>query len=102
MESERLPRGADPKTHYKLGLGGLSKARLKSLQLDAEKGALRASFDGIAERATSSSGEFATDHRLTVFDTFRYGRQWKLLAVVGAWLVSMGWAGLEVWKKLRK
>lgn len=24
MESERLPRGADPKTHYKLGLGGLS------------------------------------------------------------------------------
>ena len=24
MESERLPRGADPKTHYKLGFGGLS------------------------------------------------------------------------------
>jgi glutamate-ammonia-ligase adenylyltransferase len=24
MESERLPRGADPKTHFKLGLGGLS------------------------------------------------------------------------------
>jgi len=24
MESERLPRGADPKTHYKLGPGGLS------------------------------------------------------------------------------
>ena len=24
MESERLPRGGDPKTHFKLGLGGLS------------------------------------------------------------------------------
>src|ERR1035437_6071519 len=24
MESERLPRGADPKTHFKVGLGGLS------------------------------------------------------------------------------
>jgi len=24
MESERLPRGADPKTHFKLGLGGIS------------------------------------------------------------------------------
>jgi len=24
MEAERLPRGADPKTHFKLGLGGLS------------------------------------------------------------------------------
>ena len=24
MESERLPRGADPKTHFKLGLGGLA------------------------------------------------------------------------------
>lgn len=24
IESERLPRGADPKTHFKLGLGGLA------------------------------------------------------------------------------
>ncbi|MGB3858572.1 MAG: bifunctional [glutamine synthetase] adenylyltransferase/[glutamine synthetase]-adenylyl-L-tyrosine phosphorylase [Ornithinimicrobium sp.] len=35
MEAERLPRGADPRTHFKLGLGGLSDVEwvVQSLQL---------------------------------------------------------------------
>jgi hypothetical protein len=84
-----------------VGLGGLSQARLRSLTLDAEKGALHARFDGIAERATSRAGDFARDHRLTLFDTFRYSWRWGLIAVVATWLVSTTLSAFEVWKKLQ-
>jgi hypothetical protein len=85
-----------------VGLGGLSQARLRSLTLDAEKGALRARFDGIAERATSRSGEFASDHRLTLYHAFRYSWRWGLIAVAAAWLLSTTWAIYGVWKKLQE
>ncbi len=85
-----------------VGLGGLSQARLSSLELDTEKGALRARFDGIAGHATSRAGDFARDHRLTLFHTFRYSWRWGLIGVVAAWLVSTTWAAFGVWKKLQE
>lgn len=85
-----------------VGLGGLSQARLRRLELDAEKGALRVSFDAIAERAISRAGDFARDHRLTLFDSFRYSARWRLIAVVAVWLVSTTWAAFGVWKKLQE
>ncbi|HEX5717705.1 MAG TPA: hypothetical protein VF179_16215 [Thermoanaerobaculia bacterium] len=85
-----------------VGLGGLSQARLRSLALDAEKGALRARFDGIAERATSRAGEFASDHRLTLYHAFRYSWRWGLIAVAAVWLFSTTWAVFGVWKKLQE
>jgi hypothetical protein len=83
-------------------LDGLSQARLTSLALDSEKGALRARFDGIVERATSKSGEFSRDHRLTVADTFAYSRRWGLIAVVAAWLASTTWAAFGAWRRLHE
>jgi hypothetical protein len=90
-----------------VGLGGLSQARLSDLEfdpkLDPEKGgALRVSFEGIVDHAASRSGEFASDHRLTLFDTFRYSRRWGLLAVIGAWLASTTWAAFGIWKKVQE
>src|SRR5450759_974261 len=37
MESERLPRGADPKTHFKLGLGGLADVAVSYTHLRAHE-----------------------------------------------------------------
>lgn len=86
-----------------VGLGGLSQARLRSLELDTEKGgALRAHFDGKVEQAASRAGGFTRDHRLTLFHTFRYGWRWRLIAVAAAWLVSTTWAAFGVWKKLQE
>jgi hypothetical protein len=86
-----------------VGLGGLSQARLSSLKLDAEKGALlRARFDGIADHATSRAGAFATDRRLTLADTFRYSWRSGLIAVAAAWLLSTTWAAFEVWKQFQE
>ena len=85
-----------------VGLGGLSQAQLRSLELDAEKGVLRARFDGIAEQATSRAGAFARDHRLTLFHTFRHSWRWGLIAAAAAWIVSTTWAALGVWKKLQE
>ena len=85
-----------------VGLSGLSQARLRSLELDAEKGALRTRFDGIVGRATSRAGEFARDHRLTLFHTFRYSWRWGLVAVAAVWLVSTTWAAFAAWKKLQE
>lgn len=85
-----------------VGFGGLSQARLTRLELDAKNGALRARFAGIAERATSKSGGFARDHRLTIADTFVYSRRWSLVAIVAAWLVSTTWAAVEVFKNLQE
>lgn len=85
-----------------VGLGGLSHARLRSLELDAGKGALRARFDGVAERATSRSGEFASDRRLTLFHVFRYSWRWGTIAVAAAWIVSTTWVAFEARKKLQE
>ena len=69
---------------------------------DAGKGALRALFDGVAERATSRSGEFASDRRLTLFHTFRYSWRWGTIAVAAAWIVSTTWVAFEARKKLQE
>ncbi len=85
-----------------LGLHGLSKARLRSLAFDSKNAVLRARFDGVAERAVSRAGDQLSDHRLTLFHTFRYSWRWSALALVAAWLVSTTWAAYEAWKKLRE
>lgn len=85
-----------------VGLGGLSQARLRSLELDAGKGALRARFDGVAKRATSRSGAFASDRRLTLFHAFRYSWRWGTIAVAAAWIVSTSWVAFEARKKLQE
>lgn len=85
-----------------VGLGGLSQASLTSLGLDAEKGVLRARFDGIAERVTSRSGGFASDYRLTLYDTFRYSWRWKLIGMVAAGIFTAAVAVFEIWKKLQE
>jgi len=60
MESERLPRGADPKTHYKLGLGGLSDiewaAQLVQLRHAGEIEALRTTGTMAALAAAREAG----------------------------------------------
>lgn len=83
-----------------VGLRGLLQAQLRNLEFDAEKGALRVRFDGIAERAFTR-GTVTTDRRLTVSDTFRYSSRWKLIAVVAAWLVPTTWAAFGAWKNRR-
>ncbi len=60
MESERLPRGADPKTHFKLGLGGLSDvewtAQLVQLRHSWEIEALRTTGTLAALSAAGEAG----------------------------------------------
>ena len=84
-----------------VGLGELSQSRLKSLAFDAGKGVLRVRFDGIVGHAASKSGEFTRDHRLTLYDTFRYRWRWGLIALAAVWLVSTA-AALGVRKKLQE
>lgn len=85
-----------------IGLGGFSKARLTDLGFDGVKGVLRVRFDGIAGRATSKSGEFSRDHRLTRYHTFRHDWRWELAVLAAVWLVTTTWAGFEAWKKLQE
>lgn len=85
-----------------IGLRGLSKAQLTSLELDTKEisgPALRAHFDGIVKHATSQSGEFTHDYRLTLYDIFRYRWRWNVLAVAAVWLLSTSWAAFKVWIK---
>ncbi|WP_143553806.1 bifunctional [glutamine synthetase] adenylyltransferase/[glutamine synthetase]-adenylyl-L-tyrosine phosphorylase [Serinicoccus sp. CNJ-927] len=60
MEAERLPRGADPRTHLKLGLGGLSDvewvAQLLQLQHAHEHAGLRTTSTIDALRAAGAAG----------------------------------------------
>nr|WP_192796756.1 bifunctional [glutamine synthetase] adenylyltransferase/[glutamine synthetase]-adenylyl-L-tyrosine phosphorylase [Serinicoccus kebangsaanensis] len=60
MEAERLPRGADPRTHLKLGLGGLSDvewvAQLLQLQHAHEHPGLRTTSTIDALRAAGEAG----------------------------------------------
>lgn len=83
-----------------VGLGELDKTRLVDLELDTENGALRLGLEGIFDRATTRSGEFREDHRLTLFQKIRHGWRWGLLTTVALWLLSTTWLGYERWKKL--
>ena len=60
MESERLPRGADPKTHFKLGLGGLCDiewtAQLAQLRHAGQIEALRTTGTFAALAAAGEAG----------------------------------------------
>lgn len=85
-----------------VGLSGLAQARLRRLELDADKKALRVVFDGIAQRVATGDRTFVRDHRLTIADTFVYSRRWGLVTVAAAWLVSTTWAALGAWKKLQE
>ena len=64
MESERLPRGADPKTHFKLGLGGLSDvewtAQLVQLRHGYEIEGLRTTGTLTALAAAGEAGLIST------------------------------------------
>jgi hypothetical protein len=72
------------------------------LDFDAKKAALHARFDGIARRANSRAGAFASDHRLTLYQKLRHNWRWELLAAVAVWLVSTTKAAYELLKKPRE
>lgn len=74
-------------TDEAVSLCEFSQARLSSLELDGEMGVLRARIDGIATLASSRSGAFSRDHRLTLFHILRYQWLWAL-AVATAWLIT--------------
>ncbi|MGB3184593.1 MAG: bifunctional [glutamine synthetase] adenylyltransferase/[glutamine synthetase]-adenylyl-L-tyrosine phosphorylase [Ornithinimicrobium sp.] len=76
MEAERLPRGADPRTHFKLGLGGLSDVEwvVQTLQLQH-------AHSTPALRTTSTLGglEAAVDAALlTASDARALRTAWRL------------------------
>jgi glutamate-ammonia-ligase adenylyltransferase len=66
VESERLPRGADPATHTKLGRGGLADVewtvQLLQLQHAATHPALRVTRTVTALRALADAGLLAAEH----------------------------------------
>lgn len=84
-----------------VGLGGLSQARLRSLELDAEKQALRARFDAITERATRWEGS-VSDRRLTLLQVFRHSGRWTEIAAAAVSLFSVAWSAFEIWKRLQE
>jgi [glutamine synthetase] adenylyltransferase / [glutamine synthetase]-adenylyl-L-tyrosine phosphorylase len=76
MESERLPRGADPKTHLKLGLGGLSDVEWTVQLLQLRHGC---EVPGL--RTTSTLGALAAAREaglLPAADADALGAAWRL------------------------
>jgi len=75
MEAERLPRGADRKTHFKLGHGGLSDvewvAQLVQLQHAAERPALRTASTTEALAAAEAEGLIDTANAQTLAGAWR-------------------------------
>lgn len=86
--------------HEVIDLNGLTKTRLHHLEIttSGERAALHATLEGIAEHAKTRAGDFVTDHRLTLFHTFRYSWRWEALVVFALWLIPTTWAAYEVWK----
>ncbi|WP_237565853.1 bifunctional [glutamine synthetase] adenylyltransferase/[glutamine synthetase]-adenylyl-L-tyrosine phosphorylase [Ornithinimicrobium cerasi] len=86
MESERLPRGADPRTHLKLGLGGLSDVEwvVQLLQLrhaDAHEG-LRTTSTGEALDAAVAAGLLAPDDATELSTAWQLASQLRDAGVV--------------------
>ncbi|KGN42495.1 bifunctional [glutamine synthetase] adenylyltransferase/[glutamine synthetase]-adenylyl-L-tyrosine phosphorylase [Knoellia aerolata] len=75
MESERLPRGADPKTHFKLGHGGLSDVewciQLIQLQHAHDHAGLRTTSTLGALAAAEAAGLVGADDALALAEAWR-------------------------------
>ena len=77
VESERLPRGADPRTHIKLGRGGLTDVewtvQLHQLLHAYERPALRVTGTMAALEALGETGILAADDAKALRDAWRLG-----------------------------
>ena len=75
IDAERLPRGADPHTHTKLGRGGLSDVewtiQLAQLRHGADVAALRTTSTLPALRAAAQTGLFGPDDASALEDAWR-------------------------------
>jgi glutamate-ammonia-ligase adenylyltransferase len=75
VDKERLPRGADPATHLKLGRGGLSDiewtTQLLQMRHGAEVPGLRTTRTAQALRAAAEAELIAEDDAATLIDTWR-------------------------------
>ncbi len=86
MEAERLPRGADPRTHFKLGRGGLSDvewtAQLLQLRHAARVPGLRTTSTLDALRAASEAGLLATRDAAVLRESWRLASRMRNAAVL--------------------
>jgi glutamate-ammonia-ligase adenylyltransferase len=75
VDKERLPRGADPATHLKLGRGGLADiewtTQLLQMRHGAEVAGLRTTRTADALRAAAEADLVAEDDAQTLIDTWR-------------------------------
>ncbi|HET8600688.1 MAG TPA: bifunctional [glutamine synthetase] adenylyltransferase/[glutamine synthetase]-adenylyl-L-tyrosine phosphorylase [Segeticoccus sp.] len=92
MEAERLPRGADPKTHFKLGRGGLSDVewtvQLLQMQHAHEVPALRRTGTVPALEAAAAAGLLTEDDAHALIDA------WQMVAALRN--ASVLWRGRPV------
>jgi hypothetical protein len=84
-------------------LGGLQKARIKSLSVDKGGGriGLRLILDAVAYRVRVGTPEHAQDARLTGFDWVRYQPTLTALFAVVLWFFTTTLAGYKLWQELR-
>ncbi|HEY5247980.1 MAG TPA: bifunctional glutamine-synthetase adenylyltransferase/deadenyltransferase, partial [Dermatophilaceae bacterium] len=92
MESERLPRGADPKAHFKLGLGGLSDvewtAQLVQLRHGYEIEGLRTTGTLAALTAAGEAGLIPLADVQTMTQSWRFASALRNASVL--------WRGRQV------
>ena len=86
MESERLPRGADPKTHFKLGLGGLADvewtAQLAQLCHAWEIEGLRTTGTLVALAAAGEAGLIRPADRETMVEAWTFASSLRNASVL--------------------
>ncbi|WP_010146574.1 bifunctional [glutamine synthetase] adenylyltransferase/[glutamine synthetase]-adenylyl-L-tyrosine phosphorylase [Serinicoccus profundi] len=86
MEAERLPRGADPRTHLKLGLGGLSDvewvAQLLQLRHAHDHPGLRTTSTIDALRAAGDAGLLSEQDRAPLLEAWSVASQLRDAGIV--------------------
>jgi [glutamine synthetase] adenylyltransferase / [glutamine synthetase]-adenylyl-L-tyrosine phosphorylase len=86
MEAERLPRGADPKSHFKLGLGGLSDVEwtVQLIQMCHAHAvpALRTTSTLPALNAAEEAGLIEPDHARALRDAWSFASRLRNASVL--------------------
>ncbi|NJL29593.1 MAG: hypothetical protein HC897_17750 [Thermoanaerobaculia bacterium] len=59
-------------------------------------------LDGIAERATTRTGAFTSDRRLTLLEHLWHNRRVALLMAAAIWLIPPIFLGIKALKELRE
>jgi hypothetical protein len=97
---ERIPK-RDFSAPDVVGLDRLDRFSIIAMELDPQRAVVKLQLEGTAGHVMTKRGDFLADHRLTLFEKFRYNQALAALFIVVTWAALTSFGTYRFYKKFR-